>query len=32
VTLTGRGKFDIIARARDNTGQRDTATADLTIR
>ena len=32
VTLTGQGKFDIVARARDNTGQRDTATADLTIR
>lgn len=32
VTLTGQGKFEIIARARDKTGQRDNATADLTIR
>ena len=32
VTLTGQGKFEITGRARDTTGQRDTATADLTIR
>jgi hypothetical protein len=32
VTLTGQGKFVITARARDNTGQRSDATADLTIR
>ena len=32
VTLTGQGKFVITARARDMTGQRSDATADLTIR
>jgi hypothetical protein len=32
VTLTGQGKFVITARARDKTGQRSDATADLTIR
>lgn len=32
VTLTGQGKFVITARARDITGQRSDATADLTIR
>ena len=32
VPVTGQGKFEITARARDTTGQRDTATADLTIR
>jgi hypothetical protein len=32
VTLTGKGKFEIIARARDMTGQRSDANADLTIR
>ena len=32
VTLSGQGKFEITARARDQTGQRDAATADLTIR
>jgi hypothetical protein len=32
VTATGQGKFVITARARDKTGQRNDATADLTIR
>jgi hypothetical protein len=32
VTVTGRGKFVITARARDMTGQRSDATADLEIR
>ena len=32
VTVTGQGKFVITARARDKTGQRSDATADLTIR
>jgi hypothetical protein len=32
VTLTGQGKFVLTARARDMTGQRSDATADLTIR
>ena len=32
VTVTGKGQFVIIARARDMTGQRSDANADLTIR
>jgi hypothetical protein len=32
ITLAGQGKFVITARARDMTGQRSDATADLTIR
>jgi hypothetical protein len=32
ITVTGQGKFVITARARDKTGQRSDATADLTIR
>lgn len=32
ITVTGQGKFVITARARDVTGQRSDATADLTIR
>ena len=32
VSLTGQGKLVITGRARDMTGQRSDATADLTIR
>ena len=32
VTVTGKGKFVIIARARDMTGQRSDANTDLTVR
>ena len=32
VTPAGRGRYVIVARARDTTGQRSDATADLTIR